>query len=692
MATLKFRLASSIDGFTPFSTAAFNDLPPARIVRELLQNSLDAAAEAGETIAQVRFQSESIRLRDLPDAEGYENAFREAVKYHKNNGDLSDAAQEVVDRIESALSALDAGEATLLSVVDNGCGLNIDGMNRLLADGSSGKSATASGSYGVGHLAPMALSDLRYTLYGGLTADGNRIACGKAILAAHYDYGKKDLNDAKGYLIEGFQSGLDGELYNFLPPQSHPKLLTKPLDAIGKKWGHGCVVLMPAFNHFGSETSLWEIVSKVAAYNFAPAIHRKKLVITVQENGGEKQQRLDERTLKSILEQEQVRVYVARKDTLFTGLRPSGQNAYQILQALTDGTSRWVSVPITDQIPQALIGGDPHGGSDNQDKARISLLAPSPNGSTRIDLFRNGMWITDSIPRLGAADFANHEPFHAVIEIDAKDGGALHRLIRKAEGPMHDKLSFSLLSGPEKDELKQQFLQIADWISGQVREVTSDAYTVNDFLDVVSGGDGPQGQKRFSFWGVPTAVFRRSVAQRIRGTVGNDDETTRDLIKDPGPPRLYPPSPPKPKPARPLPFRSAVAPDGPGKLVGSITSHNDFAEAWAIFKVDENADYTCDRVWADEDVTVKSFLIKPVASDIAYPAWEIVDEGRFVKIQDIAADANYEIRVEYVVPAGLAGIVENPVLRMELRRPPAQPRPAPARNSEEKSPDDDAEN
>lgn len=675
MATLNFGTASSNDGFTPLSTAAFNDLQPARIVRELLQNSLDAAAEAGEATAQVRFQVESIRRQELPDAKGYANAFRKAVNYQKktNGGQLSDAAQEVVNRIESGLADLDAGKSVSLSVIDNGIGLNADRMGKLLGDGASGKSANASGSYGVGHLAPMALSDLRYTLYGGLTADGSRIVGGKTILAAHPD--RKILNDAKGYLIAGFKNGLDGNLYDFLPPQSHPKLLTRHLDAIGKEWGHGCAVLIPAFNHFGNPgTSLWEIVSKVAAYNFAPALHRRKLVITVRDNGSE--QRLDRRALKDLLEQDQDRVRVARADSLFGGLRPSGQNAYQILRALTDGKGGRVSV--------------------KRDQARISLLTPSPNGSSRIDLFRNGMWITDRIPDLRTADFANRQPFHAVIEINAKDGGELHRLIRKAEGPLHDKLSFSLLSGPERDELKRKLSEIAAWINEQVPAAASDTYTVDDFLVVSSGGNGPQGQNSFSFWGLPTPASRRSVSQEILDpdppSPPNPPEPP-EPPNPPGPPRPpRPPQPPKSRPARPLPFRSAVVPNGPGQLVGAVTCNSDFAEAWATFKVDENTDYTCDRVWPDEDVAVKSFLIKPAAGNAAQPEAEIVNSGRFVKIRGLAADTDYEVRVEYAVPAGLVGIVENPVLRMELHRPPPPPRPTQARNSEGKSTDADAEN
>ena len=55
MTTLKFGQTVSAKGFTSLETSSFNDLPPARIIRELIQNSLDAAAEAKERTAVVRF-------------------------------------------------------------------------------------------------------------------------------------------------------------------------------------------------------------------------------------------------------------------------------------------------------------------------------------------------------------------------------------------------------------------------------------------------------------------------------------------------------------------------------------------------------------------------------------------------------------------------------------------------------------
>ena len=172
--------------------------------------------------------------------------------------------------MEAGLSDLKQDQGCLLIVLDNGIGLDQKRMNSLLSDGASEKSYDLSGSYGVGHIVPMALSNIRYMMYGGVTKDGQRIACGRTILASHP--GKKELLSAEGYLIREFKPGLDGNLYEFLNVNSHPKLISRSIDEIESEWGHGCSVLIPSFNNFGGEDKdlhLWTIVSKVASYNFS---------------------------------------------------------------------------------------------------------------------------------------------------------------------------------------------------------------------------------------------------------------------------------------------------------------------------------------------------------------------------------------------------------------------------------------
>lgn len=652
MAKLQFGSTVSPKGFTSFSTASFNEAPPAKIIRELLQNSLDAAAEGSEPEAKVRFQVDPIGPRNVPDLRGYNSAFSKARAHWTQGGrKLTDAAQEVVNRIERGLDAIRNGQAKLLSVMDNGIGLDTKRMNALLGDGAGEKQDNMSGSYGVGHLAPMALSDIRYMLYGGITRDGRRITCGKAVLASHP--GKKQLNDSEGYLIEDFRDGLDGNLYEFLEKQQHPRVVAKRLNEISNEWGHGSAVMLLAFNNFrNGGTPLWDIVSKVAAYNFTAAIYRRKLVIEVREDG--KAQRLDAESLPGILEQDKDRTRVSRTGSLFAELRPSGQNAYSALKALDDGDVQRVKV--------------------NDGYARISLHLSSPNGYPRIDLFRNGMRITDDVPELRRGDFASREPFHAVIEVDAEDSGELHRLIRKAEGPMHDSLSLNLLSSREEDSLRQDLTKIKKWINQQVPETGNEEYTVDDFLSV-NTGDGVQGKESFSFWGTPTPVSRRSNTQLMFEPEANDDPPDRE--PEPAPePVPSPPALPRSQPkrlSRPLPFRSAVVPDGNGRLIGSICSSSDFPETRLMLRVDENVDFTCDRIWQDEDVSVKSFHITLADGRGPSPESEIIDNGRFVKIHGIAADTYYEVRVEYNAPSELASVVGRPVLRLELHRPPPKP-------------------
>ena len=672
MATLKFGTANSKDGFTPLSTTQFNDQPKARIVRELIQNSLDAANEAGEDTTQIHFRTETVRSQDIPDINGYAAAFKSAVNYHRkiNDGKLPDAAAEVVSRIKDGLNDIKDGKSVLLSIIDNGVGLNADRMDRLLGEGSSGKTDAASGSYGVGHLAPISLSDIRYILYAGVDMNGDRIACGKTILASHPTSNgrKKELKDAKGYLIKGFRNGLNGNLYEFLPSDSHPKIFTKHLDVITEKYGHGCAALIPAFNRFRSSgNSLWEIVSKVAAYNFAPAIYHNKLTLTVEEDG--KARRLDTKSLKDILNDEQDRSRAAR-DSLFAGLRPSGQNAYSILETLTKGNARKFKF--------------------QQSAARISLLTPSLNGTTRIDLFRNGMWITDNIPGIrSSTEFTERQPFHAVIEINAQDGGELNRLIRKAEGPMHDNLSLARLSKRENAELRKYLSAISKWIKKQTPETKNDTYTVQNYLVIDSDDDG-NGQSKFSFWGRPTPIISRgSGAVSSRGVNNgggggggggnsNNDDNGTDTPR------------PGPRTTRHTQMRSTIAPIGKDKIIGSIASDRDMPEAWIALRVDENADSTCDRIWRDEDVSFKSFQIKAAAPNGAPLKSSIIEDGRFVKVQGIDANADYEVQVEYDAPKELTGIMNKPVLRLELHRPPPKPKDKqPQKNTEQPQDADD---
>ncbi len=648
MATLKFGRATSFVGFSSLKTARFNNLPPARIVRELIQNSLDAAKEAGVAPAIVRFRFRRATRSDIPDFQGHSRAMQKAMEHHKNEsgGKLPEPAQEAVNRINAGLDAVKKGRASLLSVTDNGIGLDPKRMQSLLGDGASTKQDPLTGAYGVGHLAPLALSDIRYMLYGGVTERGKRTACGWTIIASHP--GKGHLQDAEGYLIRDFKSGLQGGLYDFLSENQHPRAISRDLDRIAKEWGHGSSVIVLAFNNFRSGgIPLWEVVSKVVSYNFCPAVYRGELIVEVEDEDGT--HHLNKESLTEVLEREQDRVRVARSDSFFRELRPSGTNAHSILQALQTGKTE--PIPVDD------------------DTAHLSLLTPRVEGQSRVDLFRNGMWISDDIPGLRRADFTGLQPFHATIEVNKEDGGELHRLILKAEGPLHDNFSFVRLSLEETENLRSSIATIAGWIKTQVPEIGSEEYTIDDFLVVRTEDNGARGKERFSFWGIPTPMARRQNSQLTEGTVVVEIEDEDEDGKRRKKKRKDRRNTPREIRARPLPFRSVVVPEGEQYLRASLECDRDFPEAWLTLRVDENSDVTCDRIWTDEDISITSVSISK-SSGGEKPACELMAGGRTVRISGLAGKETYALQLAYDAPQDLMDTVHIPTLRLELHRPP----------------------
>ena len=655
---LKFGEATGGVGFAAYETASLGDRRPARVVRELLQNSLDAAVDAGERTAIVRFRVTLIGRKSIPDIDGYEKAFRAAVKAQKSAGEIPDTAKQVVDDIERALERLRTEDHYALSVLDNGIGLDEKRMTSLLSDGTSTKSAEAAGSYGVGHLASIPTSDLRYVLYGGITTKRGRIASGCAVLASRP--GRQKPLGAKGYLVEGFQNGDRGKFYRFMKVKSIPANVAADLERIKIEWGHGTAIIIPAFNYFGDEDDwwLWDIVSKVAAYNFSAAIHRGQLVIEVDEdalrNDDDKigVQQLDQRNLGDLLAQESHNVRVAYKGNFFEGLRPSGANAYSAHQALLEPGHR----------VRTKCG-----------ELEVRYLVPAPTGNTRIDLYRNGMWITDDIYSLKPADFKDRQPFHAVLLLDANRGKQLHRLVRKAEGPMHDEVALNRLSGNERKQLKCALQEIATSIRSQIPEVSAKEYTPDDFLVVERGGDGASGAaKQFSMWGSPVVVQSARMAQRRPLPDGGHTESQPDASGRPGErERKRQPRRHSARRSTPLPFRSLVVPESTKRHVITLICDEALDEALLSICVDENVDATCDRVWPDEEVTLNSFKIE---HDNTHSLECKLDRGNTALwLGGLAPGVTYKIVLEHECPDDLANAVSVPVFRVDLHRPTSPP-------------------
>ena len=628
-------------GFTPAGVAAFDNLRPAAVVRELIQNALDAARTAAVTPAIVRFRVTRTRRTTVPGIDSYESAFAKAITTQKTmtGGALTGQAQLVAETIRDALGREDLN---VLSVLDNGVGLDEQRMNALLSDGVSVKEGDATGTYGNGHSTAIPASDLRYVLYGGLTDGGHRIGAGHAVLASHVEEGEQHLRAGDGFYIRDFRAG-HGTLYGYATGRQLPALIAQALDWIEAETTHGTAVIIPAFNNFLEDQLLWDMVSHAASANFFVAIEEGELVVMVEDQREEVETEtkvLDKSTLAQVLDIHRDK----RRAVAFL----NGRRAFEAHYAYRSGERHLI---------------DTEAG-----QIEIRLLQ-NPDDITRIHLCRNGMWITDRIPVIYQR-LADQIPFHAILSLNARDGRELHDFIRIAEGPLHDAINIKRLPAPKRTACRNALREIAEWIVTNIPAVKSDTYMPDDYLTLDFGDEDGRGRgkSRNVFWGTPVPISRSPARQLHLFPI-----TTEPAGEEPSDPSQEgkESSPPnrnrhRRRPSLPTFFQAASRPAGRNRRHILIECDKSCDDAELRLVVDEALDATCERPGQDTytPVVLGSITIngKP-ASDKDFIRWD--NEIIGVRLGDLAERASVEVETDYRL-AGDFSDLPNPSLRVEV--------------------------
>ena len=182
----------------------------------------------------------------------------------------------------------------------------------------------------------------------------------------------------------------------------------------------------------------------------------------------------------------------------------TGNRAYEALRALNEGEETLVPTSLGD--------------------VKIFVKHPLSNGPTRVDLCRNGMWITDNIPRY-QNHFARLAPFHCVIPILANI--ELNRFIRRAEGPLHNKLTLSLLSNTDKDQLSDALVAIREKLKEIVPTLDDESFRPQGIFQVRTGGLERGGNKP-STTGTLTVVKQPKRSKHLVPDDEAEDEKERN--------------------------------------------------------------------------------------------------------------------------------------------------------------------
>lgn len=528
-ADLIFPATGSPQGFSSLAMSKW-DGKPEPIVRELLQNCLDAAREAERERAEVCFTIAERPLADLPGIDAYRKAFTAVCDERASAPGAGEKRA-----IEGINGVLERGRVRLLFCRDNGVGLAPGGLDRVLTEGNTDKS-TGGGTTGVGHLTAFAASDLRYVLYAGRSrANGapRDAASGHAVLASHRSPDSPDTGiDGNGYLLRPGQQSLfaRGDKY----PDHAPPLLA---DEMARIEDTGSVVCITGFNDFRDDPAkAVRSLRRVAATHFLAAIALDGMVVRVRDADGEESV-VDRAALEGILGHVSIRDQRVRSG----GALVPGQQAWRAWQCFDSGR----------ELPASGVEGV---------TIRIRPRLENEGYDSRVQLYRDGMWITNEAPHLRVNDFGGSRPFDAVVLVER---GELYELVRDAEGPEHLGLDREriIVKGGGGDSRWKRLRELLAVVRERLRDAAGErerdrAFTPTDFAIV-------RGDR------LRTAEPLRPYRPRL-GANTEDDATVPQTVENGGDPPDGPNPKPDPKPDRPrrlapkpgsgVPLRSSVLP------------------------------------------------------------------------------------------------------------------------------------
>ena len=436
-AKLYFPPTAKIDGFTNSVTSG--SVYAEGVVRELLQNALDAAISA-ERRAEVHLNVASVEVDGFPGIAEYESAFDAASE--ERQFDRVESTLDEQNAIRRILDVLEADEAKVLFCRDNGTGLDADKMRAVLSEGNSNKPIKGAGSLGLGHLTAFAASDLRYVLYVGRRGEKHLIS-GHAIVATHPTGNGNTLRgSADGYwaVAEDPFNLKTAQFGSVVPPMLERE--------VGRIEDSGTVVGILGFNYFREDDpeKAFHDIARVAAVNFLAAIQERRMVVRVSDQTINAEQLIDHRSLGHCLED--VRKQKRSRRGTGGGWLPGGQ-AHRAYETLRQG-KQLLDLPFDDGIVDSSV--------------RVFFRSLPMAEQTRVQLFRDGMWITYRAPHLEFHGFGGVKPFDAVVLLDDPGQeriGTLYELVRSAEGPAHRHLELQRLNPESKKRLRTKLKALA---------------------------------------------------------------------------------------------------------------------------------------------------------------------------------------------------------------------------------------
>jgi len=448
------------DGFNDPGIETFRGSPIKSLAREINQNSLDAL-DHGEIVV-VKITLSKVLTTEIPNVDELRSNFNACLEASKG-----ERKAEIF--FTNGLKGLDKKEVPVLTISDyNTTGMKGPSENGtpfyafMKAKGQSKKeSDDAGGSYGIGKLAPYAVSKLRTiflsTIYESDSGEFIQLTQGKSILMSH----DKDGNRKQGVGFWGVKKRCQPikEVGTNLPDWL---VRSNSASSFHKNKGSKLSVL------FFYESDNWQTkLATSVAENFFGAIYEGRLRVEIDDEFT-----LEQSTIVGFFQNEEIytTIEAGDKDSL-----SHFKNCNHYLSALKKDPPEVV----IENTQNAKLG---------HCRLTIFLGEELPK---KVCFLRNGMFITDALT--GLKRFGNFKEFVAVFHcLDSKG----NQLLRAMEPPRHDDFEPDRLpTAQEQKEAKRALRDISEWVRKMLHRHAKDPVTETTTLDELKNFFYEEGMK-----------------------------------------------------------------------------------------------------------------------------------------------------------------------------------------------------
>jgi hypothetical protein len=481
-------------GFNDPGIEHFRGSPFGNLAREVIQNSLDAAQ--GNAPVSVSFDVQDIPTQQVPGIDELKDVIKRCLEAPGNEG------KKAQQFFFTAAKALLGKTVPVLSIVEkNTTGIRGPYRNDtpyfayMKSTGQSKKEVREGGvglgSYGIGKLAPFAVSDLRTMFVSTVFREGGnyrQYTQGKALLTSHFDRQKRT-RQSVGYWgmreqcrpIEGARRELPTWLQRAPNTASLPGNLGTSFHVIG----------------FNAVRDWNKFLLASVLENFFGAIWKAQLSVQIG---------------KEVVTKETVNEIFSRRDladslTEMSDAEPEAfNNAKHFLSTLV-GTEE----VIAENHENRELGNC---------EVRIVVGEDLPK---RVAFLRNGMFITDQMEQLKR--FGDFKEFVAIVECQNNKG---NELLREMEPPRHDKFEPDRLASGDRARGQRALTELGRWVRDMLkrhaRDPVSDVTEVKELADYFADDFGDESTSEKGEEVNPTgAIHIRAQPLRRRPVVVRDD-------------------------------------------------------------------------------------------------------------------------------------------------------------------------